>query len=37
MGEDKEVRAWQAKRMKAGYTAWVRSNVATEIKSDDKL
>jgi len=32
MGEDKEVRAWQAKRMKAGYTTWVRSNMATEIE-----
>ncbi len=29
---DKEVRAWQAKRMKAGYTTWVRSNMATEIE-----
>ena len=32
MGEDKEVRAWQAKRMKAGYTTWVRSNMATQIE-----
>lgn len=32
MAEDKEVRAWQAKRMKAGYTTWVRSNMATQIE-----
>jgi hypothetical protein len=32
MREDKEVRAWQAKRMKAGYTTWVRSNMAIEIE-----
>ena len=32
MGEDKEVGAWQAKRMKAGYTTWVRSNMATQIE-----
>jgi hypothetical protein len=32
MGADEAVRAWQAKRMKAGYTTWVRSNMATEIE-----
>jgi hypothetical protein len=32
VGESKEVRAWQAKRAKAGLTTWVRSNMATEIE-----
>ena len=31
LGADPAFQAWQAKRLKAGYATWVRSNMATEI------
>jgi hypothetical protein len=32
MASDPAVRAWQAKRLKAGHASWVRANLANEIE-----